>query len=432
MRSGARLQAAIEVLTDISDRHRPAGAALQDWGRSHRFAGSGDRAAIGNLVYDALRRRASIAWAMDGETPRALALGAAGFGWDIKAEELSSWFRDDKFAPAPLEAAEMKALDSQDLSKAPDWVQADIPEWLFGAFQDNFDDQAIVEGQALAKRPPTDLRVNRLKGKRDKVLKALKRHGPIATKLSPDGIRLNPSARAGRSPNVQVEAGFQRGHFEVQDEGSQIVSQLVFAQAGEQVLDYCAGAGGKTLALAGMMENKGQIYSYDADRNRLARIYDRLKRAGARNVQVRSPDEGALDDLIGQMDRVVVDAPCSGSGVWRRRPDAKWRLTEQALQNRAIEQTAILRDAAAFVKPGGYLCYITCSVLAQENERRISDFLDNAAEFQPISAGEVWQDLFGLNDCKPWSADGCSITLTPASTDTDGFFFAVLHKGRPQ
>ena len=428
MRSGARLQAAIEVLTEIMERHRPAGAALQDWGRSHRFAGSGDRSAIGNLVYDALRRRASIAWGLGDETPRTLALGAARFGWDISMDELLSWLKDDKFAPAALEPSEIECLGRTSFDDAPAWVQADVPEWIYPAFEDSFEDQAIVEGQGLAKRPPLDIRVNRLKGKREKLLVALKRHHPVATELSHDGIRINPSVGAGRHPNVQNEAGYQRGHFEVQDEGSQIVSQLVFAQPGEQVLDYCAGAGGKSLALAMIMQNKGQIHSYDADRGRLAPIYERLKRAGAHNVQVHAPDEGALDSLTGLMDRVVIDAPCTGSGVWRRRPDAKWRLSEDALEQRTTEQAEILKAASAYVKPGGFLCYITCSVLAPENEGQIAGFLDQKPGFELISAGEVWEDLYGASPLKPWSADGCTVTLTPASTATDGFFFAVLQK----
>lgn len=428
MRPGGRLQAAIEVLTDILDHHRPAGAALQDWGRSHRFAGSGDRAAIGNLVYDALRRRASIAYALNEETPRALTLGAARYGWEHSPEEIAAWFVDDKFAPAPPTDAEIEGLARTDFSDAPDWVQADIPEWLYPAFEDNFDDQAVLEGQALAVRPPMDIRVNRLKANRDKLRAALKRYNPTDTALGPDGLRLAPTSGPSRHPNIQAEGGFQRGHFEIQDEGSQLVSALVFAKPGEQVLDYCAGAGGKTLALAASMENKGQIYSYDADRARLAPIYDRIKRAAARNVQVRAPDEGALDDLLGGMDRVVVDAPCTGAGVWRRRPDAKWRLTQASLEARLAEQVQILDDASQYVKPGGYLCYITCSLLPHENEAQIADFLDRSSEFELVSAGEVWEEFFTHDTLKPWSADGCSVTLTPASTGTDGFYFAVLER----
>ena len=224
---------------------------------------------------------------------------------------------------------------------------------------------------------------------------------------------------------MQADGAFQKGFFEVQDEGSQIVADLVLARPGEQVLDFCAGAGGKTLALAASMENKGQIHAYDADRQRLKPIHERLKRAGVRNVQVHAPDAD-LSALVGKMDRVVVDAPCTGTGTWRRRPDTKWKLTKENLETRLTEQEEVLSQAAPFVRPGGFLIYITCSILPEENENQIAAFLDENAGFELLSAGEVWQDLFGFDKAQPWSADMKSITLTPASTGTDGFYFAVL------
>ena len=214
----------------------------------------------------------------------------------------------------------------------------------------------------------------------------------------------------------------------MQDEGSQIAALLVGAKEGEQILDYCAGAGGKTLAMAAAMENKGQIYAYDADINRLAPIHDRLVRAKIRNVQVRDPKPGVLDDLKGRMDRVVLDAPCTGSGVWRRHPDAKWRLTPDALARRQSEQVTVLSEAKDYVKKGGFLVYITCSVFPEENEDRIEDFLLSNGDFELVSVGEVWQDIFGFDKPKPWSADFNSVTLTPASTGTDGFFVAALQR----
>ncbi len=428
MRKAARLQAAIEVLKDIETHHRPASQALADWGRSHRFAGSGDRAVIGNLVYDALRRRVSLAWRMNTETPRALVLGVAVFLWGETPDSLAKKFTDDEHAPEPLNEAEIQRLTQSSYENAPGWVLADIPEWLEPAFEENFGEDFIKEGQALSERPPTDLRVNTLKSEREKIMKALKRFHPKPTPLSPYGMRLLPTKAEGRSPNVLPEAGYQKGWFEVQDEGSQVTASLVFAQAGEQILDYCAGSGGKTLALAAEMNNKGQLFAYDADRTRLAPIYDRLKRAGTRNVQVISPNDGRLEDLKARMDRVVVDAPCTGSGVWRRRPDAKWRLSDKALQERMVEQRQVLQEASAFVRPGGYLCYITCSVLAEENERQIYTFLERNPEFELLSTGEVWEDLFAASHLKPWSSDECTVTLTPASTGTDGFFFAVLER----
>ncbi|RME94244.1 MAG: MFS transporter, partial [Alphaproteobacteria bacterium] len=290
MKAAGRLSAAIEVLDDIINRHRPASVALHDWGRSHRFAGAGDRAAIGNLVYDALRQKASIAWRMNAETPRALALGVMVFAWGEEAEKIAGLCDGSRFAPAPLAEAERAALASGTLEGAPGWVQADIPEWLEEAFEENFGEDYIDEGRALAGRPPTDFRVNSLKAQRDKLLVQLARFGVVPTPLSPLGIRIPPSQGPARAPNLQPEAAYQRGQLEVQDEGSQICSLLVYARPGEQVLDYCAGAGGKTLALAATMENRGQIFAHDADRNRLKPIYERLKRAGTRNVQVRGPD----------------------------------------------------------------------------------------------------------------------------------------------
>ncbi len=425
MKPAGRLQAAIEILADMEQRHRPASLALAEWGRGHRFAGSGDRAAIGNIVYDALRHRASIAWRMGSEDARGLALGVMVFHWGETAESLGEMFSGDAHAPEALSDAEVKALKQSTLEGAPGWVQADIPEWLEEAFESNFAEDYIPEGQALALRPSTDFRVNTLKADRDKVMKTLKRFNLEATKLSPNGLSIAPSEGPARTANIQPEAAYQKGWVEVQDEGSQVSSLLVYARPGEQVLDYCAGAGGKTLTMAAAMDNKGQIFAYDSDRNRLKPIYERLKRAGTRNVQVRASDD-SLEDLAGKMDRVVVDAPCTGSGVWRRRPDAKWRLTPDALEKRLEEQTQVLEEASGYVRPGGYLCYITCSVLARENEDQVYGFLKGHEDFELLSAGEVWEELFPGTNSKPWSSDNCTITLTPASTGTDGFFFAVM------
>ena len=425
MKPAGRLQAAIEVLGDIEQRHRPASLALAEWGRGHRFAGSGDRAAIGNIVYDALRHRASITWRMGNDEPRSLALGVMVFHWGETSQSLSEMFDGDAHAPEALSDAEIKALTKSTIDNAPGWVQADIPEWLEEAFVENFSEDYIVEGRALALRPPTDFRINTVKATLDKVLKPLSRFNLEPTALSPVGLRIAPSKGPARTPNLQPEAAYQKGWVEVQDQGSQVCSLLVYAQPGEQVLDYCAGAGGKTLAMAAAMENKGQVFAYDADRNRLKPIYERLKRAGTRNVQVRGADE-SLEDLVGKMDRVVVDAPCTGSGVWRRRPDAKWRLTPDALEKRLVEQAQVLKEASRYVRKGGYLCYITCSVLMPENEGQVSGFLEAHEDFELLSAGEVWEELFPDANLKPWSSDECTITLTPASTGTDGFYFAVL------
>jgi len=427
MQRPGRVQAAIEVLEDIVAHHRPASVALADWGRTHRFAGSGDRAAIGNLVYDALRERSASAWMMGTETPRALVIGALARVWDLNKADLTDIFSGDRHAPDPLSDDERNRLESANEETWPGHVRANVPEWLWPVFTAAFDAEAVDEGKALSRRAPLDLRTNTLSATRDKILKSLARYNATAGPITPTGIRISPPNFGDRTPNVQSEAGFQRGHFEVQDEGSQVVAGLTMAQPGEQVLDLCAGAGGKTLALAAAMQNKGQVFAYDSDRQRLAPIYARLKRAGVRNVQVRAPDE-SLDDLKGRMHRVVIDAPCSGSGVWRRRPDAKWRLTSEALQKRLVEQREILEEAAKYVRPGGYLCYITCSVLSDENEAQVLAFLEGNPEFELISCEEAWRDLYGFDKPSPWSSDAMTLTLTPAATGTDGFFFAVLER----
>ena len=429
MRLAGRISAAIDVLADMQARHRPAAEALRDWGLSHRFAGAGDRAAIGNLVYDALRKRASIAWRMRGDTPWHLALGAAVFEWGVAPPELNAAFHDDRHAPAPIPDELLDALGSASLEGAPEHVRADVPEWIAPHLEAAFGADWIAEGEALAGRPPLDLRVNTLKATRDKVARQLTRLGAEPTKFSPVGLRIPPIEGPRRHPNVQAEEAFQRGRFEVQDEGSQLCALLTGAVPGAQVLDFCAGAGGKTLALAAQMENSGQVFAFDADRNRLAPIFDRLKRAGARNVQVRSPAPGALDDLLGRMDRVLVDAPCTGTGIWRRRPDAKWRVTPEALERRIAEQDSALSAATAYVRPGGVLAYATCSLLPPENGERIAAFLAGRPDFTQLPVSGAWSAA--LPDAPPspsFGADGTSLLLSPNHTQTDGFFLALIQR----
>lgn len=427
MRLGGRLQAAIEVLDDIDTRKRPAGDALRDWGLAHRFAGSGDRAAIGNLVYDCLRRRSSLQFLANSNENRMLVFSLLVNGWKMNEEELHESLDGDKFAPELPSADEFKTMVSRTLNDADLHIQADIPAWCIPSFEANFDDEWVQEAKAFGERPPLDIRVNTLKSTRDKVLKQLGRKEARPTRIARNGIRIEANKPFARQPNVQAEEGFQKGRFEIQDEGSQIVGDLIFARPGESIMDYCAGGGGKTLSLAASMENKGQIHAYDSDKSRLAPIHERLKRAGTRNVQVHAPNSD-MSSLVGKMDKVVIDAPCTGSGTWRRRPDAKWRFDEKNLETRVEQQEEVLREAAAYVKVGGHLIYITCSIFPEENENQVYAFTQEAPEFEIVSAGEVWQDLFGFDKPAPWSSDMKTITLTPASTQTDGFFFCVMEK----
>lgn len=429
MKPAGRLSAAIEVLDAILARHQPAATALADWGKAHRFAGSGDRNAIGSLVYDALRRRLSVGYRMGGDSPRLLALGAAAEAWVIPPAEIVALCDGSQHAPAVLVAEELARLVDGTLEGAADHIRADIPAWLYPALVERFADKAIAQGEALSRRAPLDMRVNTLKAPPEKVLRALEGLGGRTMALSPYGIRIAPPAGSARMPNVEVEAGFQKGLFEIQDEASQLVALIAAAAApaGAQVLDYCAGGGGKTLALAAAKGNKGQVHAYDADRVRLAPIYERVKRAGSHNVQVHDPRRGGLAGLEGKMDLVVVDAPCSGTGVWRRKPDSKWRLTPAQLEKRIGEQRAILAEAALYVKPGGRLAYVTCSLLLAENEAQIAEFLAARPDFRALPIAPLLADVVPA-DRLAVTAAATSLLLTPAEHGTDGFFIAVMER----
>ena len=427
MRLGGRLAAAIEVLEDMQRRRRPASDALKDWGLSHRFAGSGDRAAIGNIVYDALRRRRSAAWLFGEETPRAEAFGALLLEWNRSAQAINAALDGDRFAPPPLSDQELRAVEANDPALAPDAVRADLPDWCAPLFEAAFGEEWVVEAAALSARPPLDLRVNSLLSGRNAVLAELADCGPEATAIAPQGVRIAPIAGDGRHPNVQAEPAFQKGWFEVQDEGSQIVAHLAGALPGQRVLDYCAGGGGKTLALAADMGNQGEIFAHDSDKARLAPIFDRLRRASVTNTTVISRT-AELEPLAGKMDLVFIDAPCTGAGTWRRKPDAKWRLSLRQMEVRRREQAAILDEASRFVRPGGRLVYVTCSVFEEENGVQLRGFVERMPGFRAVDHVALWEASLTAAPslARIGKADG--VRLTPARSGTDGFFFAAMER----
>ncbi|GLK76114.1 MFS transporter [Methylopila jiangsuensis] len=429
MTPAAHALAAIEVLDEIAARPRPAAEALKDWGRSHRFAGSGDRARIASLVYDALRARASLAWRMGGDGGRALVLGALAFVRGAEPDALSASFAETAHAPAPLTEAERAAIANASLDGAPAHVRGDYPEWLDAPLARVFGDERAEEGAALAQRAPLDLRVNALKGDRAKADKALAHLKPSPTPLSPWGLRV-PLSDDGRGPPVQAEPAFLKGLVEVQDEGSQLAALIAAAGPGLQVVDLCAGAGGKTLALAAAMGNRGQLYAYDADIRRLAPLHERADRAGVRNLQTRAPkgEADVLADLAGRADLVLVDAPCTGTGTWRRNPDAKWRMRPAALELRNAEQDEVLERAAGLVKPGGRLVYVTCSLLSEENEDRVAAFRARHPEFVAAPAAEAAVGAGAPALAAHANAAGDALLLTPRRAGTDGFFVATLRR----
>ncbi|MGE3248038.1 MAG: RsmB/NOP family class I SAM-dependent RNA methyltransferase, partial [Beijerinckiaceae bacterium] len=400
---------------------------LKDWGAANRFAGSGDRAAISAIVYDALRVRASAGWIMQADTPRAIALGAMVRIRGMDADKLAALCSGSGHAPAELTQEERERIAAHSMQGAPDHVAADIPEWLEAPMQRAFGERVVAECEAMTHRAPVDLRVNLLKTNREKALAALSHLGAEETPLSPWGLRL-PLGRDGRGPALAAEPAYARGTVELQDEGSQIAALLSGAEAGSQVLDLCAGAGGKTLALAAMMGNRGQIFATDSDGRRLMPIYKRLENAGVRNVQVRAPKAGRdiLADLEDRCQLVFADAPCTGSGTWRRNPDAKWRIRPGALDQRMREQDEVLETAAIYVRPAGRLVYVTCSVFCEENEDRIAAFLERNSNFAPVepvalAAAAGVEKLAGFA-----SPHGPGLRLSPAVSGTDGFYIAVL------
>lgn len=431
MTPAARLSAAIEAFADIEARRRPAAQALKDWGLSHRFAGSGDRAGIAGLVYDALRRKASSAWIMGADTPRAVLLGMFARERGLDVETISALANGGRFAPEPLSDEEHARLRARNLDGAPPHVLGDYPEWLHEKLAATFGDERAEEGVALSSRAPLDLRVNTLKATRDEAAEALSELDPQPARWSPFGLRIEIGADS-KSPAIHAEPAFLKGQIEIQDEGSQLAALLSGAKPGEQVIDLCAGAGGKTLAMAAMMENHGQIHATDTDKRRLAPIHERLERAGVHNVQVHTPrgTKDALAGLEGRADLVLIDAPCTGTGAWRRNPDAKWRVRPGALAERLKDQTEALDRAAPLVKPGGRVAYVTCSVLEEENGAQVRAFLARHAGFSVVPPGDVTNALgeraFLFRRAVLLSEEG--LLMTPRRTGTDGFFVSVLRR----
>jgi len=350
----------------------------------------------------------------------------------LEVETIERLASGEGYAPFALTGDERQRLASATLDAAAPFVAGDYPQWLEPHFTRAFGAERAEEGAGLAERAPLDLRVNTLKSDCERAAASLTDLSPEPTRWSPWGLRIALAADA-KAPPIHAEPAFLKGLVEVQDEGSQLAALFSGAKPGEQVLDLCAGAGGKALALAAMMDNKGQIYATDDDKRRLAPIHDRLKRAGARNVQVRTPKSVGteLADLAGRIDLVLIDAPCTGTGAWRRNPDAKWRLRPGALEQRQKEQIEVLDRAVPLLKPGGRIAYVTCSVLAEENGDQVRAFLGRHKGFEivpPVKVVAVLGEsalLFGK--AARLSEEG--LLMTPRSTGTDGFYVSVMKRG---
>jgi len=420
MRDGGRVSAAIEVLTEIEARHFPVKMALKRWGETARYAGSKDRAFVSGLVLDALRRKRSLGWMMGDMSARGVVLGVLAFTWTWTPERIAEAAAEEHGFGALTEGERERLASPVSLDDAPTPVAGDYPDWLEPRLVRAFGVDQAIEMQALAERAPVDLRINTLKTDAERGAKAVALIGAVPAGVLSTAFRIPAPEAADRTPSVEAVPAFSKGWFEVQDLGSQIAAAVAGEIKGKQVLDFCAGGGGKTLALAAAMGNTGQIFAHDSDARRLADTIRRGQRAGVRNLQIRSPIEATpLKGLEGKIDVVFVDAPCTGAGTWRRHPDAKWRLSPDQLAKRQIEQDSVLEDASTFVKAGGRMVYVTCSLLVDENEDRVAGFLERHPEFtvKPIA-------LDGVTHVTP---EGY-LRLTPHRAGTDGFFAAVLER----
>jgi 16S rRNA (cytosine967-C5)-methyltransferase len=454
----ARLAAAIEVIDQALAIRAPADEVLKAWGRTHRFAGSKDRKAIAELVFAAFRARGRSSWRMGADDGRATILGLLRWSEDRTTEEIEVLFSGEGYAPPPLSDDERERL-SATFDDEPEWVGSGLPEWLAERFRVQFGPDWLEEARAvILPRAPVDLRVNTLRGDMDGALRLLDHEDvkPDQAAFSTLGLRLPPAF----ARDVQQLRAFTSGWIEVQDEGSQIVAALSGAAPGEFVIDYCAGGGGKTLALAAMIgspalrqaqgeasmirphaepvEARGRdlssrLIASDINTKRLAAMRERLERAGATaDVRTLGPSGEGMDDLIGQADLVFVDAPCSGSGTFRRHPESAWRLTPETITRLSVLQSEILARAARLVRPGGRLVYVTCSMLDEENIEVAQRFAAAHPDFRPRPIADAvqtplltdlaWDRLTGL------APGGHTLQLTPRRTGTDGFFVALFQR----
>lgn len=427
MREAARLSAAMEILDAWLSGSEIAIGLIENWGRAHRFAGRKDRAAIADLVFTAIRRRNSAALLMGDESGRALILGSAVLDKGLAGEALGALIAaGGPHAPVPLSNVERLAMARGLPSDAAPWTRLDYPSWLHERLVASLGESLETEGCAWQTRAPLDIRVNELKIGRGEAARALAKEG-LEAQFCPyarHGLRLAPGAPIART------TAYLQGLIEPQDEGSQIIAQFCQAMPGMIVVDVAAGAGGKSLALAAQMGNDGRIIAADIDAGRLARLAPRAERAGVKIIESRplSPWQSGPDpdfaDLAGTADLVIVDAPCSGMGTWRRDPESKWRLTAERLERFMNVQGTLLRRAAALVRAGGQLVYATCSLLDDENAGAIRAFLRRGGEFA-LNSPEVVLARTGLSDL-PCARSQWGVTLSPARTGTDGFFAATM------
>ncbi len=424
MKEPARLESTLEILTLQGSTKKPLDQICHGYFKTRRYIGSKDRQTITSYVYGIMRHRASCDWwALErGLSPlllrpvdasRIRLLAYLRLFEKIPRDQIGMLFSGEKYAPLKLSDKEKSIFEKlPDHKTLPPWVEGEFPEWLFPFLKRRFGENLKAEIRAFLDQAPLDLRVNTLKTTREDALSIIEKTGlsAVPTSLSPWALRIQ------QRENITQTKAFQEGLIEVQDEGSQLIVTLLDVKPGHTVLDLCAGAGGKTLGLAAAMQNKGRIIATDTAAWRLKRTKERLKRSGVFNVELREIT-GIHDKWLkrqkDRFDRILVDAPCSGSGTWRRNPDQKWNITQADVKELTALQQSLLETAALLLKSGGYLVYATCSLLCEENEDVADKFLENNLNFTLVPCG-----LKGA----PF------LSLSPLQQGTDGFFAAKFEK----
>jgi 16S rRNA (cytosine967-C5)-methyltransferase len=411
----SQLEAAAETLRTVLRFEHPADTVLSRYFREHRQLGQHDRAFIAESVFGVLRRKRLLDHLTGDAAPRRLLLAWLARIAGISGRELHAALTDD-------EAVWLNAIRAASPGDLPFAVQAEFPDWLVERLKPQMQESTILElGRALQQPAPLDLRVNTLRTNRDTALLQLAASGirGEATPYSPIGIRLK------NKPALNLHPLFLDGSVEVQDESSQLLGYLVAPKRNDLVVDFCAGAGGKTLMLGAMMQSRGRIYAFDVSAKRLAQLKPRLKRSGLSNLypkQIENENDIRVKRLGGKIDRVLVDAPCSGLGTLRRNPDLKWRQSPQTVAELTLKQAAILRAAARLLKPGGRLVYATCSLLAEENQDIVTAFLTEHDKFRLLNCNDIFkQQQIDLDT-------GPNLQLWPHVHGTDGFFAAVMER----
>jgi 16S rRNA (cytosine967-C5)-methyltransferase len=428
MQDAARLQAAIDIIHTWMDNPRPADRLMAAYFRDRRYIGGGDKKFISHVVYTTFRhwRRAEYIWKAKDVGARKRVFAASIFSDICTYLELKEACTGERYVPNALSASEENVLDDIPenwFADAPEDVMLEIPIAAYKPLQEVFGDQLPKQMEAILIEAPVDIRINTLKSDKDAVKDALKEVDLDAEdmKMSPEGVRVHQ-----RFPFHTIDA-YREGQFEVQDEGSQILAHLCAPKPGQTVVDFCAGAGGKTLALAALMQNKGTIYACDIIERRMEELAKRCKRSGVHNVRrqlLSDENDKWVKKHKGKADVVLIDAPCSGTGTWRRNPDARWRLSKADIAEYHRIQLNILESASRLVNAGGKVVYATCSMLPQENTHTVQKFLENHPEFELVPAQDVLegQNLINLPYAQPY------LRLTPLEHGCDGFFGAVLQK----